>query len=63
MKFYNFLKFNFRERLQACECQVETLQTQLSIQRQRLRAEELFRKQIEADYRRLQEERRSISSR
>ncbi|CAH1394265.1 unnamed protein product [Nezara viridula] len=52
-----------RERLQACECQVETLQTQLSIQRQRLRAEELFRKQIEADYRRLQEERRSISSR
>ena len=53
----------FRERLQACECHVDTLQTQLSIQRQRLRAEELFRKQIESDYRRLQEEKRSISDR
>uniref|UniRef100_A0A146LWF7 Uncharacterized protein n=2 Tax=Lygus hesperus TaxID=30085 RepID=A0A146LWF7_LYGHE len=52
-----------RERLQACECRAETLQTQLSVQRQRLRAEEIFRKQVEADYRRLQEDRRSIAAR
>lgn len=52
-----------RERLEACECHVETLQSQLSIQRQRLRAEEIFRKQIESDYRRLQDEKRTMAAR
>ncbi|BES91459.1 Hypothetical protein NTJ_04266 [Nesidiocoris tenuis] len=52
-----------RERLQTCECRAEALQTQLSVQRQRLRAEEIFRKQVEADYRRLQEDKRSIAAR
>ncbi|KAI5706753.1 hypothetical protein M8J75_011011 [Diaphorina citri] len=33
------------------------------VQRQRLRAEEMFRKQVETDYRRLQEEKRAIASR
>ncbi|KAL1129583.1 hypothetical protein AAG570_012528 [Ranatra chinensis] len=52
-----------RGRLDACECHIETLQTQLSVQRQRLRAEEIFRKQVESDYRRLQEEKRSMAAR
>ncbi|XP_073990875.1 uncharacterized protein isoform X3 [Rhodnius prolixus] len=58
-----FLLEEMRERLDACECRAETLQTQLSVQRQRLRAEEIFRKQVEADYRRLQEEKRTIAAR
>ncbi|XP_017299202.1 intracellular protein transport protein USO1-like [Diaphorina citri] len=52
-----------RGRLDAGQCQIETLQSQLSVQRQRLRAEEMFRKQVETDYRRLQEEKRAIASR
>lgn len=52
-----------RGRLEAGQCQVQTLQSQLSLQRQRLRAEEMFRKQVEADYRRVQDEKRSISAR
>ncbi|XP_075221430.1 uncharacterized protein LOC142324489 isoform X2 [Lycorma delicatula] len=52
-----------RGRLDAGQCQVETLQAQLSVQRQRLRAEEMFRRQVEADYRRLQEEKRTIAAR
>lgn len=52
-----------RGRLDAGQCQVQTLQAQLSVQRQRLRAEEMFRKQVECDYRRLQEEKRSIAAR
>ncbi|KAK9497927.1 hypothetical protein O3M35_003825 [Rhynocoris fuscipes] len=58
-----FLLEEMRERLDASECRAETLQTQLSVQRQRLRAEEIFRKQVEADYRRLQEEKRTIAAR
>lgn len=52
-----------RGRLDAGQCQVQTLQAQLSVQRQRLRAEEMFRKQVEADYRRLQDEKRTIAAR
>uniref|UniRef100_A0A8D8Y6J0 Uncharacterized protein n=1 Tax=Cacopsylla melanoneura TaxID=428564 RepID=A0A8D8Y6J0_9HEMI len=52
-----------RGRLDAGQCQIETLQSQLSVQRQRLRAEEMFRKQVETDYRRLQEEKRAIAAR
>ncbi|XP_014247297.1 forkhead-associated domain-containing protein 1-like isoform X1 [Cimex lectularius] len=60
---HKFQLDQLREHLTACECRAEGLQTQLSIQRQRLRAEEIFRKQVEADYRRLQEEKRSIAAR
>ncbi|XP_022193441.2 myosin-7B isoform X1 [Nilaparvata lugens] len=52
-----------RGRLDAGQCQVETLQAQLSVQRQRLRAEEMFRRQVEGDYRRLQDEKRTIAAR
>ncbi|XP_065216083.1 uncharacterized protein LOC135842515 isoform X1 [Planococcus citri] len=49
-----------RGRLDASQCQIQTLQVQLSVQRQRLRAEEIFRKQIEADLRKIQDEKRNI---
>lgn len=49
-----------RGRLDASLCQIESLQVQLSVQRQRLRAEEIFRKQIESDLCKLQDEKRSI---
>ncbi|KAK7571094.1 hypothetical protein V9T40_014698 [Parthenolecanium corni] len=51
---------DLRARLDASLCQIETLQVQLSVQRQRLRAEEIFRKQIESDLRKLQDEKRNI---
>lgn len=49
-----------RGRLDASLCQIESLQVQLSVQRQRLRAEEIFRKQIESNLCKLQDEKRSI---
>ncbi|XP_054259058.1 uncharacterized protein LOC128983683 isoform X2 [Macrosteles quadrilineatus] len=60
---HKFTVEELRGRLDAGQCQVQTLQAQLSVQRQRLRAEEMFRKQVETDYRRLQEEKRNIASR
>lgn len=60
---HKFITEELRGRLDAGQCQVQTLQAQLSVQRQRLRAEEMFRKQVECDYRRLQEEKRSIAAR
>ncbi|KAG8325805.1 hypothetical protein J6590_058000 [Homalodisca vitripennis] len=60
---HKFTVEELRGRLDAGQCQVQTLQAQLSVQRQRLRAEEMFRKQVESDYRRLQDEKRTISAR
>ncbi|XKL68831.1 hypothetical protein PGB90_006600 [Kerria lacca] len=51
---------DLKARLDASLCQIETLQVQLSVQRQRLRAEEIFRKQIESDLKKLQEEKRNV---
>ncbi|KAG8325804.1 hypothetical protein J6590_058000 [Homalodisca vitripennis] len=59
---HKFTVEELRGRLDAGQCQVQTLQAQLSVQRQRLRAEEMFRKQVESDYRRLQDEKRTISA-
>lgn len=42
---------------------MESLKTQLSIQKRRLRTEEEFRKQVETDYRILQDEKRNIDFR
>jgi len=42
---------------------MESLKTQLSIQKRRLKTEEEFRKQVETDYRSLQEEKRNIDFR
>lgn len=39
---------------------MESLKIQLNIQKRRLKSEEEFRKQIETDYRTLQEEKRNI---
>lgn len=55
-----YCSFLIRGRLDASLCQIESLQVQLSVQRQRLRAEEIFRKQIESDLRKLQDEKRNI---
>ncbi|XP_060839375.1 uncharacterized protein LOC132920745 isoform X2 [Rhopalosiphum padi] len=49
--------------LEASQCQMESLKTQLSIQKRRLKTEEEFRKQVETDYRLLQEEKRNIDFR
>ncbi|XP_001942697.1 uncharacterized protein LOC100166049 isoform X1 [Acyrthosiphon pisum] len=49
--------------LEASQCQMESLKTQLSIQKRRLKTEEEFRKQVETDYRCLQEEKRNIDFR
>ncbi|XP_025415267.1 uncharacterized protein LOC112686982 isoform X2 [Sipha flava] len=45
--------------LEASQCQMESFKTQLNIQKRRLKTEEEFRKQIETDYRSLQEEKRN----
>jgi len=42
---------------------MESLKTQLSIQKRRFKTEEEFRKQVETDYRSLQEEKRNIDFR
>lgn len=52
-----------RGNLEAGQCQMESLKIQLSIQKRRLKTEEEFRKQVETDYRSLQEEKRSIDLR
>lgn len=52
-----------RGRLDASQCHIQTLQSQLSVQRQRLRAEEMFRKQVECDLRKVQEEKRDVCKR
>ncbi|KAL5243924.1 hypothetical protein ACI65C_011334 [Semiaphis heraclei] len=49
--------------LEANQCQMESLKAQLSIQKHRLKTEEEFRKQVETDYRSLQEEKRNIDFR
>lgn len=49
--------------MEAGQCQMESLKTQLSIQKRRLKTEEEFRKQVETDYRFLQEEKRNIDFR
>ncbi|KAF0773109.1 interaptin-like [Aphis craccivora] len=49
--------------LEASQCQMESLKTQLSIQKRRFKTEEEFRKQVETDYRSLQEEKRNIDFR
>lgn len=61
---FNSLNFLFfRGNLEANQCQMESLKTQLSIQKRRLKTEEEFRKQVETDYRSLQEEKRNIDFR
>lgn len=49
--------------MEANQCQMESLRAQLSIQKHRLKTEEEFRKQVETDYRSLQEEKRNIDFR
>ncbi|KAJ4431500.1 hypothetical protein ANN_20098 [Periplaneta americana] len=46
--------------LSSLQCQVENLQSQLTVQRKMLTTEENFRERIEADYRKLQEEKRTL---
>ncbi|KAJ9592827.1 hypothetical protein L9F63_015518 [Diploptera punctata] len=46
--------------LSSLQCQVENLQSQLAVQRKMLTTEENFRERIEADYRQLQEEKRTM---
>lgn len=55
--------FIFRGNLEAGQCQMESFKTQLSIQKHRLKTEEEFRKQVETDYRYLQEEKRNTDFR
>jgi chromosome segregation ATPase len=46
--------------LSSLQCQVENLQSQLTVQRKMLTTEENFRERVEADYRQLQEEKRTL---
>ncbi|PNF31521.1 hypothetical protein B7P43_G00802, partial [Cryptotermes secundus] len=46
--------------LSSLQCQVENLQSQLTVQRKMLATEENFRERVEADYRQLQEEKRTL---
>lgn len=46
--------------LSSLQCQVENLQSQLMVQRKMLTTEENFRERVEADYRQLQEEKRTL---
>ncbi|XP_034244551.1 putative leucine-rich repeat-containing protein DDB_G0290503 [Thrips palmi] len=41
-------------------CRIESLESQLALQKKALLGEEVFRKRVESDYRRLQEEKRSL---
>lgn len=41
-------------------CRIEALESQLMLQKKALLGEEVFRKRVEADYRRLQEEKRTL---
>lgn len=60
---FNYIFLYFRGNLEADLCQMESLKTQLSIQKRRLKTEEEFRKQVETDYRTLQEEKRNADYR
>lgn len=46
--------------LSSSNCRIEALESQLTLQKKALLGEEVFRKRVEADYRRLQEEKRSL---
>ncbi|XP_050420700.1 uncharacterized protein LOC126833415 isoform X2 [Adelges cooleyi] len=52
-----------RGNLEASQCQMSSLKTQINIQNHRLKTEEEFRKQVETDYRLLQDEKRNIDFR
>lgn len=41
-------------------CRIDALESQLALQKKALQGEEVFRKRVESDYRRLQEEKRSL---
>ena len=42
------------------QCEVDSLQAELALQKKAFQGEESFRKRVEGDYRRLQEEKRNL---
>lgn len=46
--------------ISSSNCRIESLESQLALQKKALLGEEVFRKRVEADYRRLQEEKRTL---
>jgi len=58
--FFFFIRNRLDVELSSLQCQVENLQSQLTVQRKMLTTEENFRERVEADYRQLQEEKRTL---